>query len=244
MKMEFGKSYREIKTVFIIILILTFIFGFNDNKQEFILKDWILNLIYVFSLVSMVVLFNVLGYKLAAKYFDVEIETKMWNSHFFVENFKFKNLRNYIFSPVLGILTTLFSNGKLFFTASTTFEIKNYNNYGKKFPKVSYINSAFIVTFGLFFNLVLMIIFKILSIDKGMTINMWFILWHLLPFSELPGAKVFIASVKTYLFVLIFFILNIFIIQSMSIISTLIISSFISILIAVIYFYFVDYLKS
>ncbi|MEK6841456.1 MAG: hypothetical protein AABX45_02585 [Nanoarchaeota archaeon] len=244
MKEAYMKSYKEIKTIFVIILILTIVFGYNDNKPSFILKDWLLNFIYVFILVSLTILFNTMGYKLTAKYLGAEAEIKIWNSHKFSEKFKLTKVSKYILTPVLSILITLFSNGKIFFSAVSTFDIKNYSLYGRKFPKLSYFNLGLIAVGGLFFNFILMILFKILMLKEGVLINAWFIVWNLLPISELPGAKIFFASRVMYLFSLIFFIVNILLVQNLSILTALIISFFFSILAAVVYFYLVEYLKS
>lgn len=242
--MKYGNYYKEFKTILIIILILTFIFGYNDNKPSFILKDWLLNLIYVFILVSLVVLVNIFGYKLAAKYFDAKIEMKIWNSSKFEGKFSLKKLGNYIFSPVLPILLTLFSNGKIFLTTIATFDIKDYSVFGRKFPKLTYFNHGLIVIAGLFFNFILMIFFKILMLEKGILINSWFILWNLLPLSQLPGSKIFFASRVMWIFTLIFFITNILLIQNLPVLSAIILSFFFSIVLAIIYFYFVEYMKA
>ena len=244
MNKESGKSYREIKTIFGIILILVFIFAFNDNSDKFVLKNWVLNFIYVFILVSLAVLFNTLGYKLTAKYLGAEIEVKIWNSQKFQDKFSLRRLGGYILSPVLGILVTLFSNGTKFFTAVNTFDVKNYSSYGRKFPKLTYFNVGMIAFGGLFFNFILMVFFKILTLDKGVLINSWFIMWNLLPISELPGAKIFFASKIMYFFSLIFFVINVFLVQALPVLTSLIISFFFSILAAVVYFYLVEYLKS
>jgi len=229
MNKESGKSYREIKTIFGIILILVFIFAFNDNSDKFVLKNWVLNFIYVFILVSLAVLFNTLGYKLTAKYLGAEIEVKIWNSQKFQDKFSLRRLGGYILSPVLGILVTLFSNGTKFFTAVNT---------------LTYFNVGMIAFGGLFFNFILMVFFKILTLDKGVLINSWFIMWNLLPISELPGAKIFFASKIMYFFSLIFFVINVFLVQALPVLTSLIISFFFSILAAVVYFYLVEYLKS
>jgi hypothetical protein len=242
--MEYGKSYKELKAIIIITVILTFIFAYNDNKPVFVLKNWLLNLFYVLILVSLIVLFNTLGYKLTAKYFGADIKIKVWNAEKFEGKFSLRKLGSYIFSPVLPILITLFSNGKIFLSSVGTFDAKNYNVFGKRFPKLSYFNLGLITIGGLFFNLVLMMLFKILLLKKGVTISSWFIIWNLLPISELPGSKIFFASRVMYLFSLLFFIANVFLIQALSVLSSLLVSFFFSILIAVIAFYVLEYLKS
>lgn len=244
MKKEFIKSYRECKSIFIIILILTFIFGFNDGKPVFVLKDWLLNLIYVFVLVCLTVLVNTFGYKLISKHLGTKIEIKVWNLDKFQEKIRFSKVPSYLISPILPVLITLFSYGKLFFTPVSTFEIKNLDVYGKKFQKLTYFNIGLIVIWGLFFNLILMIIFKALSLEKGILISSWFIIWNFLPISNLPGAKIFIGSRVLYISSLIFFIVNIFLIQTMPVVTSLIISLFLSILFSIVYYYLIEYLKS
>lgn len=242
--MVYWKSSREFISIIVIILILTLIFGFNDDKPSFVLKDWLLNLVYVFVLVSLTVLFNTLGYKLMAKYLGTAIEVKIWNYERFQGKFSLTKIGNYILSPVLPILITLFSNGKIFLTTIGTFDIKDYNVFGRKFPKLTYFNHGLITVGGLFFNFILMLVFKTFSLDKGILINSWFMVWNLLPLPHLPGARIFFASRTLYVFSLIFFIANILLIQNLSVIAAIITSLFLSTLLAVVYFYFLEYLKA
>jgi hypothetical protein len=243
MKKELLISYREIKTIIVIALILSFIFGFNDNKPNFVLKDWLKNLIYIFILSFSIVLANNLGYKLMARYANSNVEIKIWNSHVFKEEFKFSKIPLYIFTPVLPALIALFSNGQWFVPVVNTFNVNDYSVYGRKFPKLTYFNQGLIAVTGLFFVFILMIFFKILLINEGIKIGSWFILFNLIPISDLPGAKIFIASRVMYLSSLLFFILNILLIQNLNVLSSIIISLFFSVLIGVIYFYYIEYKK-
>ena len=45
---------REIKSIIVIVLILTFIFAFDDGKPSLILKDWFLNFFYVLIKIKMI----------------------------------------------------------------------------------------------------------------------------------------------------------------------------------------------
>ena len=64
----------EVKAIISVIVLLAIIFGFNDGSNEFIFSDWIGNLILIIFVVALVVLVNVLGSKLAAKYYGTEIK--------------------------------------------------------------------------------------------------------------------------------------------------------------------------
>ena len=134
----------------------------------------------------------------------------------------------------------LISNGRFYFPTVLSFDV-NKEVFGRKFQYLTYFNTALIVFFGLLFNLVLMWIFKLANIDLGLKISFWFILFNLLPFSELPGAKLFVGSFTFYLFSLIFFLVNIILLQAINSFAALFTSLLFSIVIATIYFYFFQY---
>ena len=61
MKKGYMNLSREIKSIIVIVLVLTFIFAFDDGKPAFVLTDWLLNFLYVLILVSLTVLFLLLS---------------------------------------------------------------------------------------------------------------------------------------------------------------------------------------
>ncbi len=227
-----------------IILLLTLIFGFNDGRERFIFNYWVANLFLVFLIVSLIVLFNVLGLKLAAKYYGTEIKMKTWNSQ------KFKNagtITKKLFliynTPILNVIVALLSNGRIYLTNVLSFDYKK-EVLGRKFQYLTYFNIAVIVFFGLLFDLILMWIFKVFNFDLGLKISFWFILFNLAPISELYGSKILAGSVTFYIFCLIFFIMNIVLLQFADSFSALFVSLLFSIILSTLYFFIFQYKRA
>jgi len=227
-----------------IILLLTLIFGFNDGRENFVFSNWIVNLILTFLLTSLIVLINILGLKLSSKYYGTEIKIKIWNSQKFKEA---KTLTKKILliytTPILNILIMLISNGKLYLANVLSFDYDK-EVLGRKFPYITYFNVALIVFFGLLFNLILMWIFKLTGLDLALKISFWYILFNLIPISELPGAKILAGSITFYIFSLIFFLVNIILLQAINSFAALFISLLFSVTLAALYFFFFQYKKA
>ena len=60
-KKSLGLS-REVKHFIIALFVLTIVFAFNDKEPTFIASKWIGNFIYVFFLVFITLLINLMGY--------------------------------------------------------------------------------------------------------------------------------------------------------------------------------------
>ena len=234
----------ELWTVIKIILILTIIFGFNDGSENFIFSKWFANFLFTCLIVSLIVSFNILGLKLAAKYYGTELKVKIWNSHKFktATSFGKKFLLLYT-TPILSIIVMLLSNGRIYLSTVMSFSV-NEKLFGRKFQNLTYFNISSIVFFGLLSNLILMWIFKLLEFDLGLKLSFWFILFSLLPISELPGTKLLLGSTTFYIFNLVFFILNAILLYVSSSFANLLISMIFSVVFAGLFFFFFQYKKA
>ena len=231
----------EVKAIISVIILLAIIFGFNDGSNEFIFSDWVSNLILIIFVVALVILVNVLGSKLASKYYGTEIKIKVWNSQKFKQATTFtKKIMLIYTTPILNILVALISNGKIYLSSVMSFDYEK-EVMGRKFPYITYFNVGMVVFFGLLFNLVLMWIFKLLSFEPGLKISFWFILFSLIPFSELPGARLLTGSITLYVFSLVFFLANIILLQAINSFFALMASIFFSVIVASLYVFFFRY---
>ena len=234
----------ELWTLIKIILILTLIFGFNDGSENFFFSNWFTNFLFTCLIVSLIVSFNILGLKLAAKYYGTELKVKIWNSHKFKTAVTFgKKLLLLYTTPILSIIVMLLSNGKIYFSTVMSFSV-NEKLFGRKFQNLTYFNISSIVFFGLLSNLILMWIFKLLEFDLGLKLSFWFILFSLLPISELPGTKLLLGSATFYVFNLVFFILNIVLLYVISSFAALFVSLVFSVVFASLFFFFFQYKKA
>lgn len=234
---------KESKHILIAIIILTIVFGFNDNKPSFVLSQWFLNLIIVFVLVTITILVHMLGYKLAGMYFNCPVIFEIWNfkNVYNTQKRLIKKIKVFFNGPFIAILLTLITTGKFYFAAISTFSIKHTERIERKFSRVTEYETALIALIGLVINLILLFIFKGFNIEKGILINTYFILLNLLPISSLDGAKILLGSKTLYIFSIIFFVTSIILIHELTIFTTIIISIILAIILTLIYYIKVEY---
>ena len=244
MKKTLLSSSKETKTFIIVTIVLTLIFAFNDNKQSFVFLQWFSNFLYTLILVIITLSIHILGIKLASSYFKQDSRFKLWD----FTQFLFAEKRHFKKPLPIGIfvslLITLMSNGAIFFTAISTFQTSHKKTIGRKFPNISEREIALIGIYSLLANLILLIIFKLLGIQQGLLINSWFILWNLLPISDLIGSQIFFGSRTLYFFSLFFILLFLLFISTLNIFSTVILVLLFTAILTVIYFRYIEYKAS
>ncbi len=234
----------EYWTIVKVILILTLIFGFNDGKIDFEFSNWLKNLILVCLVTSIITLVYVFGLKLSSQYYGTEIEIKVWNSYKFKEAKPFfKKVLLIYTTPILNIIVMLITNGKFYLANVLSFNVKR-EVFGRKFQYLTYFNTSLIIFVGLCFNLILMWLFKLGNFELGLKLSFWFILFNLIPISELPGAKLLAGSIAFYVFSLFFFLVNIVLLQAINSFASLFISLIFSIIFSMMYFFYFQFKKA
>ncbi|MBI2148727.1 hypothetical protein HYU23_03535 [Candidatus Woesearchaeota archaeon] len=245
MKKIFAK--REEINLLISILVLTFVFGFDDGSKIFVLTNWLLNLIKIFFLVVIAILFRELIIKYFAKRHDATSEYELWRMKKMW--FGGGNLtKGFPFGIILALIFTIFSQGKLFFTAIGIHSLTEYKiaRLGRKHPTLNYFEEAQIASAGIISSLFLavagLLIGRIFGINMNyfVNINFFIALFNMLPFSNLDGAKIFFGSLIMYIFVLVFIIVG-FIIIKFTIFFGLILAFLAACIAAFIYFYKINF---
>ena len=227
-----GLSKKEETRHFIFaIILLTLIFSLSNPS----------NTLSVFIVVALIYLVNTLGYKIAANYFNTEASFKIWG----VKPFQKGNLRNqtksFFNGPIIAILFYIVSAGQIFFTAISTFKIEKEKRLGREFPHVTEYETAIIGTLGLLFVLILVLIFNLLSVKIGVTIGAWFILFNLLPLSDIVGAKIWIGSRTLYVIMAVLILTTLFLLNINNIAVIVILALLTASLVGIIYYYFIEY---
>ncbi|MCD4666423.1 hypothetical protein K8R47_01285 [archaeon] len=240
MKKKFSISSKEIKHLIIATLILGIIFGFNDRQPTFEPSFWITNFISTLLLSAVIVLTTIIGYKIAANLFRSKISFELWSIKRFglKKTSKFKN--KFYLGSILAILIMLLSLGKFFFTAISTFTVEETKKLGKRYESLTHKEEAAIAASGILFNVILIAIFKILNIEFGMIMGSWFIAWHLLPFSDLPGGKIFFGAILLYIFLIAFVVIFLLLIPISSIIASIVWALLAGISLVLIYSYYTN----
>lgn len=239
-------SNTESKHLIVTVLVLTLVFGFNDKRATFEYLPWFSNFIQIFVLATITILTHELAHKLAARYFNVECEHRVWSIHKYwfskatsIERIKFfgKHIKSFPLGIFIAIFLMLISYGKLFFSAVSTFVINETTERraGRWRQSVTEYQVAIIAIAGIFANLILLFIFNILGIQEGVLINSWFILFNLLPISTLTGAKIFYNSIPIYIFIVLFSILCILLVPFLSMFLTIILATITAVFFSILY---------
>src|SRR3989344_2579873 len=221
MKKGFLKSSKELRHSLFAVVFLAIIFGFNDPSDVFTLSSWLGNLLIILVLAAITLFIHIISSKLAASHFDQKAELRIWG----MEKIKF-NILGMIkvnskidwnilgfkvkfipFGILIGLLLTLMSMGTFYFTSLTTIVLNKTQRIGDEYLYLREKNEALIYVSSLAGNLALIAIFSLLEIHQGVVIGSYFVLWSLLPVSDLLGAKIFFNNRILYVFFLVFILL-------------------------------------
>lgn len=212
--MEYTK--RELKYFAVIIFVLSLAFGFNDKSAEFVLPHWLFNFVKIMVFVTISVFAHDFAHDLMAKKYGFISEYRIWGiKRFFLkERYPKKvhlfgkdiTINSFPIGIVLCLLVMLFSNGRLFFTAVSSYGlvIKKEHRFGHKIIEVTDYEEAKIALAGPMANILLAIFFRLIS-PSGMfaelvLINSIMPVFDMLPLMGLDGMKVMIGSTPLYAF--------------------------------------------
>ena len=211
-------SEREVKYLGITILILTLIFGFNDNASIFEISHWINNFVLVFIAVTISFLAAHFVHKFVAKKHFAISKYELWNLNRFgfAPHMRTKIMKREFAIPagiIFPLLVSIMSNGLWYFPLVGTYEIieGSVKRTGKIFNKLSGYERAIIYLSSPLTNLVLFFMFLFLERTTGInfsifiTVNMWMALFALLPIPGLMGAEILFGSLPFYLFSVVLF---------------------------------------
>ncbi|HIH25502.1 hypothetical protein J4476_00145 [Candidatus Woesearchaeota archaeon] len=196
------------------ILILTFIFGFDDGRETFIAKYWLLNLLGVFLIVTLSILFREAMIKYKASKHEAKSEYTIWN----VKKFWFKGAeskKGMPFGILLALIVVIVSKGKLFFTAIGEHKLNENIEHrtGRRRIHLQDYERAMICLYSIWSGVILAIIGAATGIKMLITINFFLIIFNYLPIGDLDGAKIFFGNLFLYVFNLIFLIIFFLLIQ-------------------------------
>ena len=235
---------RELLHLFISVIILGFVFGFDDGRQIFILSDWLTNFFGFFIIIAISLLFRELVIKLFAKRHDAKSEYELWGMGRFWFSGKLAIKKKVPIGLFVAFVITVASRGKLFFTALGSHQLQEFglSRTGRKHPTLNYFEEAQICSMGmlanLFLTIIALLIGRIFDVNVGafVTVNFFIVLFNMIPFSTLDGAKIFFGSLLMYIFVLVFIVVA-FLLIKYSIILSLIIAFLVACVATFVYFF-------
>ncbi|MDD5133224.1 MAG: hypothetical protein PHD81_02110 [Candidatus Nanoarchaeia archaeon] len=229
-------SKKEVNRLVIAILILGFIFGYNDKADVFNWNHWLTNFVLVLLVVSISVLLHQLVQKLVAKKYGCQTEFDLWKIKRYSYRLKDKfpkkvgpwtieGLPAYLFS----IFITLISNGLWFFaaTGTTVIETNESKRIGRVFPKITGMEKAIVIFSGALVNLLLVLVLSNLAAWTGINfdlfiiINLWICVFSLVPLPGLEGLEILFGSLSFYIFSIAFFAFSLALSQINFILATI-----------------------
>lgn len=199
---------EEIKTIFIVTLVLGFALSLKGNLKEF----------HIFiGLIFLILMINIFAKKITAYYLDSEIEIKMWG----IERFGFfhwfnisplrthpskKFEKNFPIGIIMPLITAILTLGNLVWTASATFDVKKkiyraakrYELYS--FSEMTEYHIGVIAFVGVLANIAFAIIGYLMGWNEFSNLNILFAFFNSIPISSLDGNKVFFGSLIMWSF--------------------------------------------
>ncbi len=239
---------KEIKHLIISILLVALAFGFDDKQPSFVLSHWLYNYIRIALIVTSSFLVYQLAQKIVANYYRAKTEYHMWN----IKRYWFHpscvlpfrgtyipahgtwiqksifNIKSIFIGPILLLIVSFFSLGKLFFIAigCTNVIERLHLRAEKRWMRLQGYERAQIAVAGPFATLLLALLLK--SINPNLTdaifINQMFSIFNMIPLGKLDGAKILLGSIPFYFFSLVLIILTILLMFFLSSMQSLIIA--------------------
>jgi len=218
---------HQIRDFIITILVVTFVFAFDDKQAAFQLGYWLRNFLQVAIGVTLVVLVHYFGHKWAARRYNTDVIHKVWSirryglherAHFPAKFDFFRitiiPIHSFPLGAVLAIVISFLSNGKFFFTPIEAIDIASGEEHrlGRWRLKVLEREIARIAFAGPVFNMIFAFILQSFNksgmFDQLILISCLYALYHMIPWSQLDGAKIFFGSIYLYVFGLAFLLLS------------------------------------
>ncbi|MBI5393107.1 M50 family metallopeptidase [Candidatus Woesearchaeota archaeon] len=193
-KRFFKFTPREMFELAITIIVVGFIFAYNDKQEVFSTTYWIYNLLKMILIVAIAVITHEIGHKVAALYIGMRTEYQMWPT-----------------GLLIGILFTFITNGKWYVVLPGGMLLHHLSiqRIGHFRYGLNYFTQGILAAMGPLTNLLFATFFKTLSLfgifpeffDTMTFINLYYAVFTMLPLPRLDGLHLFFGNRLTYVFV-------------------------------------------
>jgi hypothetical protein len=194
-KKFFNFSLEEIKGLLISIIVLAFIWGYNDGSGSFNLINWLGNYIKSFIMIAVILIMHISAQKLMGIKYGFMIEYKVWLN-----------------GLIAGVIVTLLTNGffPLLIPGGITLLHLTRLRIGEFRYGLNTVESTYSVIAGPYTNFIFamfmkFIIWQVLGfdseiIDEFFKLSLILAVYMILPFNPLPGIIAFVGSKFVYIF--------------------------------------------
>jgi len=189
---------KEIGTIILLTIVLTACISFLDFTQNF------LNILLI---VFIILVLNIMAKKIAAYYFESEIEVRPWST----ERYGFKAGWHFnnpfpigIFLPIIAAVLSL---GHFIWMAVMVFDVKPKVSRAAKrhglysFSEMTESHIGKIAAFGVFVTLISAFVAYFLGFPTFARLSIFFAFYNILPLSDLDGNKIFFGNMILWSFI-------------------------------------------
>ena len=228
-------SRNEYKSLITYSLILGFIFSFTEwGYDNFSLSVGLRNFLISSAISLIYILSKESVRKLIAKKIGFDLEFKIWSVKLG------KKSKKYIpIGPIIALGTVFITNGQLLFAAISKFDFKNFSksDIKRRYEFARGIEESILASIGAIVSTLLVLLFSILSIEKGVFIGTIIAIYSLIPLPSQDGLKMYFGSKWYSLLVVLFVVFALAFIRNLSPVLTLISSILLALAITAIVFY-------
>ena len=226
---------NQIKDFIITILVVSFVFAFDDKQPVFQLSYWLANFLRVLTSVTLVVFVHYFGHKWTARRYGAEVTHKVWSikryglqkrAHFPLKinflNLTIIPIKSFPLGAVLAVIISFLSKGRFFFTPIEAIDIKSdeHKRLGRWRIKVLEHEIAMIAFSGPLANILFAFILQSFNksgmFDQIILISCLYSVYHMIPWSQLDGAKIFFGFIHLYVIGLAFILLSFLLLMLLS----------------------------
>ena len=191
---------KEVIALTIIILIFTLAISLIRSTE-----------VFLFTLLSffLIILINVSAKKIMASYYDSEIEMRIWE----IKRYGFSPRKRFsnplLAGAIFPLISVVFLQGYLVWMASLVFDIKPKISRAVKrhglysFSEMTEGHIGLIAAAGIVANLFFALVGYLIGLPSIMNftfLSIWFVLFNMLPLSDLDGNKIFFGSFALWVF--------------------------------------------
>jgi len=188
---------KEIGIILIVSIFLAFAITLAETTNYFL---------YALLFVFIAILINSLAKKIAAYFFESEIEIKLWEFKRFGYKRRHKLSANFpagLLIPLISKIVLWPFNGFVWM-ASLVFDVKpkpwrvakRHGYYS--FSEMTEDHIGYIAAFGIIINLLFAIIGYLIGYPLFSKINIWFAFFNMIPISNLDGNKIFFGNLTLW----------------------------------------------
>lgn len=182
---------KEIVSVILFSVVLAFLLAINDFQNLFLVS---------LGAVLITIIVNILFKKIAAEYWDNEIEHSLWEAsrYWYGPSHKFK--RPISLGIIIPIIVKILSFGLLTWSAGLTFETEGKKYKAAKrhgiyaFSEVTEEQIGLIAAAGILGNILLAIVAYLVDSPTVMKASILYLFYNMIPISNLDGNKIFFGN--------------------------------------------------